>query len=264
MKILHIILVSTLFLVYAATAGARTDRERAGLMGSVRTVQVEIAKLSPSDQSAEEPRVLSQAVTYNAQGIATETVTYGAEGGKRVTTYDGQSKKTTISYKPDGSIEWKVVGTCDDQGNLTEADHYDARGSFQWKQVYTYDAQRNMIEQVWRNPPGGPDSSPFFKEIWTYDAQGRAIQKVQYTAEVPDLKSPTSKCEYTYDGAGKVTEITYDIFGARPKSEKLRYTYEAYDTVENWTKRTKAEWVTSSGQPSFRPIEVTYRTITYY
>lgn len=245
-------------------ARSKTEREQINLIRPVWTVRVETAKLSMSGKSGvEAPRVLLQVVTYNTKGIATENVTHGTEGRKSVITFDGQSKKIMVNYKPDGSIESKVVYTCDDQGNITEGDRYDADGSFEWKEVYTYDAQGNRVEVIWRYPPG-PDSTPFFKVIWTYDTEGKVIQQVRYTSEVPDLKSPTSRWVYTYDDTGNVAEATYDIFGAGPKSEKSRYTYDAYDAMGNWTKRTKGEWVTRPGQSSFEPVEVTYRTITYY
>lgn len=93
----------------------------------------------------------------------------------------------------------------------------------------------------------------------TYDLRGNKIDGANYV--IAD-GTATGKEDYKYDGKGNITEMTRRDKGGYIISREI-YAYE-YDNIENWTKMITSAAVIEDGKPSFEPIEVTYRSITYY
>lgn len=104
-------------------------------------------------------------------------------------------------------------------------------------------------------PVEGP---PQLVEITTYGIRGKRIENTSY----PIAGSLVGKEEYKYDERGNITEMTLrDERGAILSREA--YNYE-FDKFGNWTKMVTSLVVFENGELKREPIEVTYRTLTYY
>ena len=95
-------------------------------------------------------------------------------------------------------------------------------------------------------------------EVTTYGIKGNRIENTSYPIET----GPVGKEEYKYDERGNITEMTVrDDRGAIVSREA--YSYE-FDKFGNWTKMVTSLVVFENGALKREPIEVTYRTLTYY
>jgi TonB family protein len=97
------------------------------------------------------------------------------------------------------------------------------------------------------------------RELVTYDPKGRKIDSVAYPVEGTTLPG---REKYRYDKKGNIIEM---VLSAEDGSilSKERYEYE-FDEFGNWKKMTSAVAVYENGKLSYEPVEITYRTITYY
>lgn len=284
----------------AVGAEPKTDRQKDGLVGLVRTVRVEAARFSnQAGRWIEEPRELAvittydgrgnklemvpgqtdikglfegirwekQTYTYDDQGRLAEVVSYNSNGsliGKMIHTYDDKGKLTKIiSYSSDGSPGSKTVYTYDDKGHLTAETSSDAAG-FMGETGYTYDDKGNLIEETIY----GPGLNIKGRAVHTYDAQGHRISTT--THDTHDGALGIDKVVTTYDAKGNILEETTHYtekvgMEDRPvlPPAKWVYTYEL-DAQGNWIKQTRTDCSSESGEPVCEPSLVTYRTITYY
>jgi tetratricopeptide (TPR) repeat protein len=104
-------------------------------------------------------------------------------------------------------------------------------------------------------PVEGP---PQLVEITTYGIKGNRIENTSY----PIGGSLVGKEEYKYDDRGNITEMTVrDDRGAILSREA--YSYE-FDKFGNWTKMVTNLVLFENGELKREPVEVTYRTLTYY
>jgi TonB family protein len=93
----------------------------------------------------------------------------------------------------------------------------------------------------------------------TYDISGRRIDTV---ARPVEGSAPSGKQQYGYDDKGNITEMVVRGDDGSILSKET-YQYE-FDELGNWKKMTTSVAVYEDGKLSFEPVEVTYRTITYY
>jgi tetratricopeptide (TPR) repeat protein len=94
-------------------------------------------------------------------------------------------------------------------------------------------------------------------EITTYGPRGNRVENVSYPSS-----SLVGKEEYTYDDKGNIVEMTLrDENGTILSREAYDY---AVDRFGNWTKMVTSLLVFQDGTLKHEPIEVTYRTLTYY
>ena len=104
-------------------------------------------------------------------------------------------------------------------------------------------------------PVEGP---PQLVELTTYGIKGNRIENTSY----PMPGSLVGKEEYKYDEKGNITEMTLrDERGAIVNREA--YSYE-FDKFGNWTRMVTSLVVFENGELKREPVEVTYRTVTYY
>jgi tetratricopeptide (TPR) repeat protein len=95
-------------------------------------------------------------------------------------------------------------------------------------------------------------------EVTTYGVKGNRIENSSY----PLKGGLVGKEEYKYDERGNITEMTVrDDKGAILSREAYDY---QFDKLGNWTKMTTSLVVFENGELKHEPIEVTYRTVTYY
>jgi tetratricopeptide (TPR) repeat protein len=95
-------------------------------------------------------------------------------------------------------------------------------------------------------------------EITTYGIKGNRIENTSY----PAGGGLVGKEEYKYDERGHITEMTVrDDRGSIVSREA--YSYE-FDKFGNWTRMLTSLVVFENGELKREPVEVTYRTMTYY
>ena len=102
------------------------------------------------------------------------------------------------------------------------------------------------------------EGSPQLVEITTYGIKGNRIENTSY----PIKDGLVGKEEYKYDKRGNITEMTVrDDRGAIVSREAYDY---QFDKFGNWTKMVTSLVLFENGELKREPIEVTYRTVTYY
>src|ERR1043166_9638339 len=102
------------------------------------------------------------------------------------------------------------------------------------------------------------EGPPQLVEITTYGIKGNRVENTSY----PIAGSLVGKEEYKYDERGNITEMTVrDERGSIISREA--YTYE-FDKLGNRTKMVTNLAVFATGELKREPVEVTYRTVTYY
>ncbi|HSD47350.1 MAG TPA: tetratricopeptide repeat protein [Pyrinomonadaceae bacterium] len=102
------------------------------------------------------------------------------------------------------------------------------------------------------------EGPPQLVEVTTYGIKGNRIENTSY----PVPGSLVGKEEYKYDEKGNITEMTLrDERGAIVSREA--YSYE-FDKFGNWTRMVTSLVVFENGELKREPVEVTYRTVTYY
>src|ERR671917_2628825 len=95
-------------------------------------------------------------------------------------------------------------------------------------------------------------------EVTTYGIKGNRIENTSY----PIGGGLVGKEEYKYDERGNITEMTVRNDRGSILSREA-YTYE-FDKFGNWTKMVTNLVVFENGELKREPVEVTYRTVTYY
>jgi tetratricopeptide (TPR) repeat protein len=104
-------------------------------------------------------------------------------------------------------------------------------------------------------PVEGP---PKLVEVTTYSLKGNRVENTSY----PLGSSLVGKEEYKYDSRGNMTEMTLRDDGGAIVSRES-YAYE-FDKFGNWIKMVTSLVLFENGQLKREPVEVTYRTVTYY
>lgn len=106
---------------------------------------------------------------------------------------------------------------------------------------------------------GGPvEGERSLLELTVYDINGKRVDNKTY----PVVNSPVGQETYDYDEAGRLWRTTIRNEQGVVLS-RIEYSYE-FDAAGNWIKMTSSVVVSESGQQRLEPVEVAYRTITYY
>jgi Flp pilus assembly protein TadD len=95
-------------------------------------------------------------------------------------------------------------------------------------------------------------------EVTTYDLKGKRVENVTY----PILSTTVGKEEYRYDPKGNIIEMTLRADDGSILSREA-YDYE-FDRFGNWKKMITNLVVFEGAELKREPVEVTYRTFTYY
>jgi len=171
----------------------KTDVEKAGYKGQVKSVKVTAFKIEEKDGKQVLTQVRSK---YDEKGNETETIRYDASGkikGKTTYKYDEKGNRVEINYPKNsfgltkmtfkyddkgrtaeqvnyqnGNIRRKFVSRYDEKGNETETISYDANGKIEYKikYIYKYGEKGNLISRTTsgpRKPRWEPD-----EQIWEF------------------------------------------------------------------------------------------------
>jgi hypothetical protein len=280
-------LSASLVFVCVAAGLNKTHREREGLIGPVSKVVEESGTWKPSSP------IFSTATTYDRAGNMTESeearyqlgaeankekirTIYERDGAGRIAglkSYGGDgalmetrrhaydSKGNLIEeafFRSSGKLMFKFVSVYDASGNTLERRSYGDNGALESKSTFTYDTKGNVLSMSYFKDCTTEQSCKIldYRAVSTYDAQNRLTESALYKGN----GSLDERGTYSYNPKGYVQErIVYDGKGALRTKESSAY---EYDSVGNWTKRTKTS-KNMEGTSAPDP-HITKRTITYY
>jgi tetratricopeptide (TPR) repeat protein len=103
------------------------------------------------------------------------------------------------------------------------------------------------------------EAARVLREVTTYDPRGKKLDAVAYPIDGETLPG---REQYKYDDRGNIVEMQLRSQDGRLLSKEI-YKYQL-DEVGNWKKMTTSLAVFQDGKVSDEPVEVTYRTITYF
>ncbi len=103
------------------------------------------------------------------------------------------------------------------------------------------------------------EGSRVLREVTSYDARGKKVDSVAYPVDGETL---AGKEQYKYDEKGNIVEMQLRSEDGRLLSKEV-YKYQL-DEVGNWKKMITSLAIFQDGQASEEPVEITYRTITYF
>jgi len=171
--------------------------------------------------------------SYNETGILGQLDTYDSGGILTHTrVYDEAGNLTEDSHYENGHLSVRSVGSYDTNGNKLEESHYKADGA-----LYSY----SLMDPA--------------KIIYSYDSAGRLSQQILYSGD----GSVSWRINYAFDSKGNLSEQWQYRLGNFLTSHRT-YGYDL-DSAGNWTKQTISEEISETCS---HPMEIIYRTITYY
>ncbi len=171
-------------LAHPAEDQNRTDRERDGLAGPVRTIRLEtVHDFTVAHILKFSRRVLLHTVTYDSNGNKVSIINYDPAS---------RSNKQTQHFKYDDAgrkIQWNV-----------------RQGSTRITTIYRYDAQSHKIEALEQAEIGKATISR--KYISVFDSDGRQTEACYRENSESEIRAFYS---YEFDAAGRVVVVnTYD------------------------------------------------------
>lgn len=245
MKLIYLALLTTCFLSpHAARAQHKTDRDRAGLIGPVKSVDAYITDFPPEGGKTEPgKRRPWHSAAYNSEGNHVERVSYNPAGEistKYVHTFDAKGRSTGYEeysasldktlktprrhvytlddggnrveyrvYESDASASARFTYKYDARGNKIEDGYYYHTGLFGGKTVYTYDDKGNQTGNAAYNADGAIN----WRNVSAYDGRGRRIEWLQYQGDKLRYKITSA-----YDDKGRVLEEETTEFNGTPNT----------------------------------------------
>lgn len=253
-----------LLLTGSVSAQKKSDLEHDRLIGPVKILRVETAKLvSKSGIWLEKGRNLQWVIHYDPKGNMTKEVIHL-----------DSPRRTEINYH------------YDKDGNRSESINMEGSLRPLTHRVYGVERRVNIGS-------GGGDQIRLVRRTFKHDADGRRVEEVIYgnnndrSTTIYGGRAISGIYKFTYDPKGQMIEITYSEAGVvlnkwvntyddsgnvtemAKYSEvgrlllKESYKYE-FDSTGNWIKRTTSKWKERGSKSYFEPEEVTYRAINYY
>jgi hypothetical protein len=239
------------------TGQVKSDKEHNGILGNVHQIKTEVAKVNlVAGNPTEGKRELKRTDTYDKKGNLTERVNVVVTAGlPNVSVLGGKAttRQVFVHDKNGARVEFDYPVT--DRSNI-RFPGAGARndGSLQINWFLKFDPNGNRIFEEVVLIQG----THLYKNIYSYDGNGRKTEMFHHVRD----ESRSVRSVYSYDDKGSVSEeASYKSDGSL--KEKLRYSYE-YDEAKNWVKRASWRVVSKDGQEFLEPIEVSYRTITYF
>ncbi len=283
----HLIFFVSLIIITSTLANAQSkDKQRNGLVGHVRSIHEETARLeNKSGRMEEGPRIpihhlifdkegnvieqsannpdgsfkskLAWALSYDRDGRETEKNYYNAAGAltsRGISTYDDSGRKSRLThFNPNGSINHYQLYIYNGRGNKIEEIHFNPNDSLRSRILYRYDEKDRQTEVIYHKPDGIVTQ----RNIFTYDENGNMSGLTMFDG----TESVKIRLTYKYDSRGNLIEGVNQ--GSNNWSViKGTYKYE-FDSIGNWVKREITREVTKAGKIQIEN-EVTYRAIAYY
>ena len=288
MRRLSATLTFTFLLFFSAVAQEKSDREKANLLGPVRSVRSETIEYKDATLKQRVGIGGSESVTYDEKGNELERNTSLIEGSfaskevrtydttgkligsvssavegaheRRVYLYEGGKLIRLVSYDANGKVESEQSNSYGKDGRLLEEKYVVGKRAF-GKTVFKYDQIGNLSEMAFYLPDGkkslaviGPCVGTH-RVIYTYNDERKPIK---ITHSDPDGEVKWS-WEYAYDSKGMLTN---EIAGYLSTRQSFVYAYE-YDSRGNWIRKIATKDLGVKDPPS-STVSVTSREISYY
>jgi hypothetical protein len=252
-KLLIAIVANNLILCPLALS-SKPEREHEKLKGVVKSIRIDVAKLSRnSGQLREGRKHQDREILYDRQGNKVKETIF-AESPKitRITyryAVDGNRTDSVIVEDPAYALPKNIPGTLrpGDEMSLELISHN-----------FKCDAEGNRIEEkISRTGREGTGRVFLGMNRYTYDTRGNRTAIHQFMGDLL-----VHGFRFTNDENGNVLRmVEYSKEHDPIKTET--YSYE-FDAVGNWIKRLTF-WERRNGDPpKLEPQEVNYRSITYY
>jgi hypothetical protein len=229
----------------SAAADKKSDKEQDGFKGPVGSVRVEKAEIkNENDKTVEGQRVRSQKILYNEKGEKVEMILYNGEYISRRLLFNKDTQGNTLATAFERGNPSASTPTADSSAPQEN------NGRKAFKHVFKYDERGNRTEDAVYSE----DGTLLSKDIYLFDIEGN-----HFGVKNIDEKGVERSTRFMYDSKGvNVTRHFYSQTGKR--IERRSYTYE-FDAQGNWIKQTASKILDDDKS---EPIEVIYRTISYY
>src|SRR6266404_2156304 len=127
----------------------RTDREKHGLIGPVKSIRIETARFDDQGGQLTERPWLSQTMTFNQDGWLIEQVNRNPDRSEwpTINDYSDSGKLlTTTCYDPSAMVSSEVRYIYDDEGRLVAEHHITRDGKVTTPTTYHYDNKGRKIK----------------------------------------------------------------------------------------------------------------------
>ncbi len=197
----------------ASTEPKKTNREIAGLLGSVKLVKQICYKAQRKNTLIVKGKIEEEyhdkknySVSYNEKGNKTEEHFFYTGGWFNKKSYNQQELPVEeTNYYLGGAVMNRITRQYDLQGHLLEEIQYDTSGNASHKIISKFDDAGNMIDHYTTNAEGIIASRTTSK----YDAKGRILENITY-----DAKGETNKNIWQYDDQGGIIDVCAYIAGS--------------------------------------------------
>lgn len=171
----------------------RTDREKHGLIGPVKSVRVETAQFEGQGEQLTEKPSFSHTITFNQDGWLI----------------------AQVNRNPDGSA-WRTANDYSDSGNLLATRSFDPSDALSGEVRYIYDDEGKLVAEQ-HTTQNGNVTTP---TTYAYDCSGGKvkIQELDFTGEVNMMigiegtstsisAGEAKRLESRYDNRGEAVEV---------------------------------------------------------
>ncbi len=204
MKTTFIALLAFSLCLPLAGAEKKTDVEKAGYKGRVKSVKVSSFDIEQIDGKLVRTGLVfpgENITKYDEKGNMLEEVRYGSSGKIRskstyIYKYNEKGNKVEeVRYGSNDDTKSKGTYKYDDKGNKVEEAVYTASGKLDSKRTYKYDENENLVETLTYDASG----KVTLKNSTKYDKKGNKVKKTSYDFFLPtEFFGNEQTWEFTY------------------------------------------------------------------
>jgi YD repeat-containing protein len=135
----------------------RTDKEKQGLRGPIKSVQIETAQFESQDGQLVERPWFGHTLSFNRDGWLTEQTNRNPDGSewRTVSDYSESGKLlATRNYDPSGALVGEIRVVYDDKGRPVAEQYITQKGSVSTPTTYVYDGAGRKIKIQELDYPG--------------------------------------------------------------------------------------------------------------
>lgn len=270
-----VVVVATL----APLSAQETPKQRPGpflIFGPVHIIRDERATFkNEQGKFVEGPRVLVQTLEYNEDGTRQDRTSYtdANQAYRTLDTYDPDGRILETKNFRSGALENRVVSSYDDQKQLAEELTYRPDGSIQDRVVFrrhgnqreveswAYDIQGNIVAQskTLNDLPARRSKSISISPGGVSQTESSVIENPDGTWVRTEQSNGSLKRQVIADGHGSEDWLLYKKDGTIKSKERI---LREFDSHQNMIKETR---LNANGESAdFTPSSVAYRMITYF
>lgn len=231
----------------------RTDAEDEGLKGKVKSITGESQDLSGTGDF--DGRHRSYIDDYDTSGMLVREVSFDSRGNPSDITIYGYLNNLRVSkigsirndYDPPPPMPSPT------SSGKAEQNTPDLRINYSYRYKYLNGTRTEM--QMYYN-----DGRPGMR--YTYTLNGDTLEKLAFD----DQGKLNQKYVYKLDKRGnQIEDFRIDLTSERYFGDKrFVYTYDSFDKMRNWTRRTATRILVANGKEIIKPAFIHFRTITYF